>query len=228
MTIRLEGSTSGYAEIDAPAVAGNNTLVLPTTNGTVDQLLKTNGSGALDWVAPSVLPGTVQFFAGSTAPVGWIKANGAAVSRTAYAALFTAIGTIYGVGDGSTTFALPDLRGEFVRGWDDSRGIDSGRGIGSWQDQGYQSHGHGITDPGHGHGITDPGHQHVAYFDINQGGNPTSSYAFNGISQYVGRNTSIAATGISINGNGTGISVSASGGSQTRPRNIALLAIIKF
>jgi hypothetical protein len=49
MSIRLNGSTSGYSEIDAPAVAGNNTLVLPTGNGTADQALVTNGSGALSW-----------------------------------------------------------------------------------------------------------------------------------------------------------------------------------
>jgi hypothetical protein len=49
MTIRLTGSTSGYTEIDAPAVAGSNTLVLPTGNGTADQALVTNGSGALSW-----------------------------------------------------------------------------------------------------------------------------------------------------------------------------------
>jgi hypothetical protein len=47
--IRLNGSTSGYSEIDAPAVAGNNTLVLPTGNGTADQTLVTDGSGALSW-----------------------------------------------------------------------------------------------------------------------------------------------------------------------------------
>jgi len=49
MTIRLTGSTSGYTEIDAPAVAGSNTLVLPTGNGTADQALVTNGSGALSF-----------------------------------------------------------------------------------------------------------------------------------------------------------------------------------
>lgn len=49
MTLRLAGSTSGFTEIDAPAVAGSNTLVLPTGNGTADQALVTNGSGALSW-----------------------------------------------------------------------------------------------------------------------------------------------------------------------------------
>jgi len=49
VTLRLNGSTSGYTEIDAPAVAGNNTITLPTGNGTSGQVLTTNGSGALSW-----------------------------------------------------------------------------------------------------------------------------------------------------------------------------------
>jgi hypothetical protein len=50
MTVRLQGSTSGYVELDSPAVGGNNTLVLPTNNGTADQVIATNGSGALSFV----------------------------------------------------------------------------------------------------------------------------------------------------------------------------------
>lgn len=77
--------------------------------------------------------GDVKWWPTANAPPGWLKANGAAVSRAAYAALFDVIGTAYGVGDGSTTFNLPDLRGEFIRGWDDGRGVDSGRAIGTAQ-----------------------------------------------------------------------------------------------
>ena len=62
-----------------------------------------------------------------------MEANGALLSRTTYAALFAAIGIIYHAGDGSTTFGLPDLRSEFIRGWDHGRGLDAGRLIGSWQ-----------------------------------------------------------------------------------------------
>lgn len=80
-----------------------------------------------------VAPGFVMPFAGITPPSGWLKANGVAVSRTTYSALFGAIGTTYGVGDGITTFGLPDLRGEFIRGWDDGRGVDAGRVLGSRQ-----------------------------------------------------------------------------------------------
>ncbi|AXF38225.1 putative tail-collar fiber protein [Ralstonia phage phiRSP] len=83
-----------------------------------------------DTFAPA---GHIAFTARSTAPAGWMKANGAAVSRTAYAALFAAIGTTYGAGDGFNTFNLPDLRGEFIRGFDDGRGIDKERALGAWQ-----------------------------------------------------------------------------------------------
>ena len=54
MTLRLNGSTSGYVEIDAPATAGSNTLILPNGNGTNGQYLQTNGSGALSWATVSV------------------------------------------------------------------------------------------------------------------------------------------------------------------------------
>lgn len=80
-----------------------------------------------------VSAGTVMNFAATAAPAGWIKANGAAVSRSAYAGLFLAIGTTFGAGDGATTFNVPDLRGEFLRCLDDGRGVDGGRGIGTYQ-----------------------------------------------------------------------------------------------
>lgn len=81
----------------------------------------------------AILPGTIGIFAMRTAPEGWVKANGAALGRVPYAALFSAIGTTFGAGDGSTTFNVPDLRGLVIRGWDDGRGIDAGRGFGSYQ-----------------------------------------------------------------------------------------------
>lgn len=101
--------------------------------------------------------GQVSAFAMGVAPEGWLKCNGAAVSRTTYAKLFSKIGTTYGVGNGSTTFNLPDLRGEFVRGFDDTRGVDSGRILGSTQAQSIQSHSHtGSTESagGHTHGAS--------------------------------------------------------------------------
>lgn len=82
--------------------------------------------------------GAVSAFAMSVAPSGWLECNGATVSRLTFATLFQAIGTTYGVGDGSTTFTLPDFRGEFLRGWDNGRGVDASRGIGTFQDQDWK------------------------------------------------------------------------------------------
>lgn len=78
-----------------------------------------------------------------TPPPGYVKANGAEVSRTAYAWAFEKFGTKYGAGDGVNTFRLgPDLRGEFQRGWDDGRGVDPGRVNGSWQADELRMHSH--------------------------------------------------------------------------------------
>lgn len=76
-------------------------------------------------------PGMVAFFAMNSTPAGWLKANGAGLSTSTYAALFGVIGYLYGGSGG--TFNLPDMRGEFPRMWDDGRGVDSGRGIGTAQ-----------------------------------------------------------------------------------------------
>ncbi|MEN4984025.1 phage tail protein [Acinetobacter modestus] len=81
-----------------------------------------------------VLPGTTVLWCAPTVPTGYLELAGQAISRTTYSALFSLFGTTYGSGNGSTTFNLPDLRGEFVRGWDHTRGIDSGRVFGSTQE----------------------------------------------------------------------------------------------
>ena len=90
--------------------------------------------------------GMVAAFAMSVAPAGWLECDGAAVSRVAYAALFAAIGTVYGAGDGATTFKLPDLRGEFLRGWDHGRGVDAGRAIASAQGSQNLAHVHQVSE----------------------------------------------------------------------------------
>jgi microcystin-dependent protein len=77
--------------------------------------------------AVSAPAGTVNPYAGSTAPTGWLLSFGQAVSRTTYANLFAVISTTYGVGDGSTTFNLPDLRGRAIAGVDNMGGTDAGR-----------------------------------------------------------------------------------------------------
>jgi microcystin-dependent protein len=100
------------------------------------------------------LTGSILFMATPIVPNGWLKADGSAVSRATYSRLFTAIGTTYGSGDGSTTFNLPDLRGQFIRGFDDGAGVDSGRVLGSTQTDQNKSHTHTnsvTTDGGHVH-----------------------------------------------------------------------------
>jgi microcystin-dependent protein len=66
--------------------------------------------------------GTIKEFAGATAPSGWLVCDGSAVSRTTFANLFSVIGTVYGVGDGSTTFNLPDFQGRSPKGVGTSSG----------------------------------------------------------------------------------------------------------
>lgn len=86
--------------------------------------------------------GNIVMHGSSTVPSGFLECNGAAVSRTTYAALFAEIGTTWGAGNGTTTFNVPDWRGEFPRGWDNGRGIDPGRVFGSAQGDLLGSHSH--------------------------------------------------------------------------------------
>lgn len=217
------------ALVDSATVSGIKTADIDPEQITLDRLVAT--------VQQALLPaGAVQAFAMNAAPAGWLAANGSAVSRTAYAALFAAIGTTYGAGDGSTTFALPDLRGYFVRGagtnGDGSASGTFGNKIADMVGQ----HNHTITDPGHVHSIADPGHAHSSYawtyYGGSQGG--TGRWWFQGgggtaiNSQDYSVATSGSGTGISINNNKTGISVDNNSGTETRPKNIAMLYCIKF
>lgn len=145
--------------------------------------------------------GLVAHFARNTAPTGWLKANGAAISRTAYADLFAAVGTTFGAGDGFNTFNLPDLRGEFVRGWDDGRGVDVGRLFGGFQGDDLKAHTHALAPTGADGGGVQGGLGSGDRFGY---GASNDNYA-----------TRVRAT-------------ASTGGAETRPRNVALLACIKF
>lgn len=119
----------------------------------------------------SVLVGMMVFFPTSTTPAGFLRCNGAAVSRTAYARLFAQIGTFYGAGDGVTTFNLPNPRGRFLRVLDDGQGLDVGRVLGSLQADELRSHAHTASSAaggGHTHTATAAaagGHTHTASTD---------------------------------------------------------------
>jgi microcystin-dependent protein len=183
ITATLTGNVTGTAS--AIADGSVSTAKIVDGNVTLAKLVTD--------VQQALLPaGAVQAFAMNSAPSGWLAANGSNVNRTTYAALFSAIGTTYGVGDGSTTFALPDLRGYFVRGsGTNSDGTASGT-FGQKQADDLKSHTHTYDDTG------------VSQTGLTGGPTPFA-------------NTST-----------TKRTTDATGGTETRPANIALLYCIKF
>ena len=213
--IALSGNPSGTGTftIASPNSNTDRTLTLPDASGTV----------ATTADIPAATPaGSVIYFAANTAPTGYLKANGANVSRTTYAALFAAIGTTFGSGDGSTTFGLPDLRGEFLRGWDDGRGVDSGRVFGSAQLDQMQR-------------ITGSMTRSDDWGILS--GSPASSTTPSGMITFSNTNGRQPASGQSGNaprtidfdsGNSPNARVSSTTSGETRARNVALLACIKF
>lgn len=187
--------SGGWAEVNQVVLASS----IPNSGVAAQQvaLAPTIGIGIKDLYGRTTVPaGTIHAFAGAVAkiPNGYLLSDGAAISRTVYADLFAAIGTTYGAGNGTTTFNIPDLRGEFIRGLDNLRGIDTLRALGSAQGQAIQSHDHNI---------------------------------------YRGNNTPVAlnSTADSTMGPNAGdllITTAATGGTETRPRNVAMNFIIKF
>lgn len=139
----LQALASNNSNTTAPATTYANQWWYSTANNTLYLRNEANTGwiivGVLDQANSSFSPqnavpvGAVNPFAMSSPPTGWLACDGSDVSRTSYPQLFSAIGTVYGSGNGSTTFNLPDLRGEFVRGWDASRGVDTGRTFGTSQ-----------------------------------------------------------------------------------------------
>ncbi|QIG76098.1 tail collar domain-containing protein [Rhizobium phage RHph_I4] len=180
-----------------------------------------NAGVARIWGSPTsgVTPGTITIHADGTAPSGSLKCNGALVSRTAYAALFAKIGTTYGAGDGSTTFTLPDLRGEFVRGWDDGRGVDSGRALGSAQSSQNLAHSHGGgTGASGGWGLSVSAYTSTENSLETQAG--SIIYA-----QSKSKSVTTVATGTVPVHNHT---IPSDGGTEARPRNVAMMFCIKY
>jgi microcystin-dependent protein len=193
--------------------------------------------------------GGVQFFPASAPPMGYIKANGAVLSRAAYPVLWAyaqASGNLavsdgawqsgqFSPGDGVNTFRIPDARGYHPRAWDDGRGIDSGRVLGSVQSDQFPSHAHGVNDPWHAHGTSDPGHWHYYQkgphtVDDQPGTIPYGNFG-GGTPDDPGylAQTRAVATGVSVNAGPTGISIAAAGtGSETRVKTVAWLACIKY
>jgi hypothetical protein len=184
--------------------AANTPIALPL--GVTAQYLRVNTDCAtgLEWATGlgDTPVGTINWFAATTAPSGWLVADGRPVSRSTYSTLFSYIGTTYGTGDGSTTFNLPDLRGQFIRGWDsaggNARGFDPARVFGS--SQGPTQVWNGIDVFVGAGGVRSGGEQPVA------GGRPDQGHS---------RSSSTPNTGLT-------------GSQGVRPTNIALLPCIKW
>ena len=158
-------------------------------------------------------------WATATLPTGWLEENGAAISRSTYSALFAVIGTEYGVGDGSSTFNLPDARGEFIRGWDHGAGTDpdaaarTNRGDGTAGDV----IGSKQLDQFQGHIFSVRGNN-------NNGGDPQDSNIIFHIAGSALNNLNSITTGAQSDGtNGTPRT-----GEETRARNTYRMIIIKY
>ena len=174
------------------------------SGGTASQFLKADGSvDSNTYITQAVPAGAVFHFATSTAPSGYLKANGDTIPNgtgtvqgiTAnFSALYAILGSTYGAAG-----KLPDLRGEFIRGWTDGRsGADAGRTFGSTQADDFKSHNHQTSIDGLQVEIS--GSLGEAW-SMGPGNRPQNSTSF------------------SMYGNG---------GTETRPRNVALLACIKY
>lgn len=213
MTIQFETTLKTYFETgDIPTETqfsdmiescyGRADSVLPDPTGNAGKVL-TATSSAPSWTTPSTGDGTpvgaIMYYAAATAPSGWLNCDGTAVSRSFYSNLFAVVSARFGAGDGSTTFNLPELRGEFIRCFDASRGIDSSRTFGSSQADELRSHTHKI---------------------INTASAQVTS---------LGGNSGVGSGGFGAGNSAvTNISITSAGGTETRPRNVALLACIKF
>jgi microcystin-dependent protein len=230
-----DADNSAHISLKAPDVVSSNiTYKLPAsiTNG---GFLQTDGSGNLSFQVVAGVPiGSVFCMAVATVPTGYLECNGAAVSRTTYAALFAIIGVQYGAGNGSSTFNIPDLRGEFVRGYDHGRGVDNNRSINDPQGASNASHNHSISLSGTTSNKSLTGSvtriaETMAAFGTTSGvfsktsnintpttPNATDSSPAGGFSMDASHDHTFSASG-----------TSGSQGSEARPRNVAMMYIIK-
>ncbi|KVS50710.1 hypothetical protein WK39_28020 [Burkholderia cepacia] len=247
----VDGSARGWVSLNADWNAANGPGVI--LNRPTLAAVATTGNYADLINAPSAFVpiGTLLPFAGASVPPNFLLANGAAISRTTYAGLYAALGTLYGAGDGATTFNLPDTRGVGLRGLDNGRGLDPGRALGSYQGDSYGWHVHGVNDPWHAHGVADPGHVHgtndpghvhgfsvIAHNTDSDGqgaltggtNNIASDGQFDGTTAASGTGIGVGAAGtnIGIYASPTNIAIQGAGGNETRGKNLAVNYIIKY
>ena len=189
----LSGHGNHTGDVTSVGLVTSYNNVVPAVKGgagTNNGILKANGSGVVstavagtDYVVPSAItnilpPGAIMPFYLSTAPSGWLECNGQ--STAGYPALQAAIGS-----------NVPDLRGEFIRGWDHGRGVDTGRSLGTTQADAFKSHTHSYNEP------------------------------------TVTGNTILYGVWSSYDSGATSSNTSSTGGTETRPRNVAFMYCIK-
>jgi len=211
------------------SISENRTYTLPASDGANGSVLQTNGSGQLSFVAIQGVPtGTIFCFAVASVPAGYLECNGQSTSgHTALAALIGA--------------TVPDLRGEFVRGWasntnDSTR--DQGRTILTGQSGDITAHNH--TYGNNSITVSGANHKHnIRKIELGQNNNGTVGRVGVTLGSgqgyqigYAAHDSGLEGDVIKFSGNQTmtgtvGITINNTGGSETRPRNVALMYIIK-
>ena len=239
LPLRFQDSSGApFVSLKAPSSLGANvSLTLPATDGNAGEFLQTDGSGVLSFsVVTGVPSGAVFCMAVATVPSGYLECNGQTVNRTTYAALFAVIGTQYGAGNGSTTFEVPDLRGEFIRGFDNGKGTDSGRSIGTSQAAAFGQHLHSIDLTTSNKTLTGSVSAISQSYRIDGQASGVFTKGSNRNARLFGNSGGEAQCGSfdmdashdhTVTGN-TGNQGSTSNSNETRPRNIAMMYIIKI
>jgi microcystin-dependent protein len=246
--ITKTGKTQPTADLP---MAGHKLVNLGAPTASTDAATKQYVDNAIEAAKTSLLlpPGMMMPYAKSgSVPAGWLYCNGQLVSRATFSSLFAVIGTTFGAGDGSTTFALPDMRGRFPRGWNDNATLDPARVFGSVQTDDLESHTHtattGTESADHTHAISGTAasagsHNHDFTIYASSVMSGTGGLAVTGYRADAGNQTktttSDGAHTHSVSGNTGGrsaahthaVTVQPVGGAETRPHNVALLWIIK-
>ena len=233
------------------------TLELPNDNGDAGEVLSTDGNGVTSWVSIQGVPtGTIMPYAGSETniPSGYLECDGSQKSSTTYSALATVCSDTYNNGQtpSSGNFFLPDLRGEFIRGWDHGRGTDASRTRGTPQASKNKQHTHSssnsvtVTGGDHSHQIRQvrrvgmgessaqelvEGNSSAQRINLDHG--QEYHIGYHKTDNYIAlANTPVKSSGTLTSTGSATITINndpftVSGIDESRPRNISLIYIIK-